>query len=86
MQQSRPLIKEEEIKEALRNFEQHLRDEGMKEATTIKDRMRGAREFASFLIGKPHHYGERMKDKLWAFGSFAILRILTNLSTGFWGT
>jgi len=59
-----PIISDETlIKEALRGFEQHLRDLQMTE-NTIKDRMRGAREFACFLVGKPHSFREQIKDRI----------------------
>ncbi|TAJ22793.1 MAG: hypothetical protein EPO64_12790 [Nitrospirae bacterium] len=49
---------EEFISQTLRKFEQHLRNEKMTEGT-IRQRMRGAREFARFLTDRPHRYRER---------------------------
>lgn len=31
---------------------------------TITDRMKGAREFARFVVGEAHLYGERTKDTI----------------------
>ncbi len=50
------------ISEALKEFEQHLKKEGIEGARD--QRMRGAREFAVFLIGRPHHKGERTKGRI----------------------
>ena len=52
----KPLF-EEFISQALKKFEQHLREERMKEGT-ITQRMRGAREFGRFLTDRPHRYRE----------------------------
>ena len=48
---------EQFIKHSLKDFEVHLGMEGMTEKT-ITERMKGAREFALFLVGRPHRYGE----------------------------
>ena len=54
---------EEFLAEALKKFENHLKSEGLvKEA--IDHRMRGAREFAVFLLGRPHRKGERTKGTI----------------------
>ncbi|MBM4121541.1 MAG: hypothetical protein FJ249_02980 [Nitrospira sp.] len=49
---------EEFISQTLRKFEQHLRNEKMTEGT-IRQRMRGATEFARFITDRPHRYRER---------------------------
>jgi len=46
------------IGQALKDFESRLANEGMAK-TTIGQRIRGAREFARYLIGDAHRYGER---------------------------
>jgi hypothetical protein len=51
------------LDEALKEFETHLRNEGIQEATR-EQRMRGAREFAVFLLGRPHRKGEVTKGKI----------------------
>ena len=54
---------EEFMGQALEKFEQHLRDEKLKEEP-MEQRMRGAREFAVFLLGRPHRKGERTKGRI----------------------
>ena len=49
--------------QALEKFELHLRDEKIKEEP-LQQRMRGAREFAVFLLGRPHRKGERTKGRI----------------------
>ncbi len=48
------------LEESLKGFEQHLRNENLK-AGPIEHRMRGARQFARFLTGRPHQKGKRTK-------------------------
>ena len=50
------------LDEALKEFETHLRNEGIQGAR--EQRMRGAREFAVFLLGRPHRKGEVTKGKM----------------------
>ncbi len=50
------------LDEALKEFELHLRSEGIKGSR--EQRMRGAREFAVFLLGRPHRKGEVTKGKI----------------------
>jgi transcriptional regulator with XRE-family HTH domain len=50
------------IQESLSAFEQHLRAEGI--AGALEDRMRGAREFALLLLGRPHKRGQRTKGSI----------------------
>ena len=54
---------EEFMGQALEKFEQHLHDEEIKKEP-LEQRMRGAREFAVFLLGRPHRKGERTKGKV----------------------
>ena len=54
---------DEFLEHSLRGFEQHLQSERMKPAS-IEQQMRGAREFATYLIGRPHRYRQRTKGKL----------------------
>ena len=54
---------EEFMGQALEKFEQHLRDEKLNEEP-MEQRMRGAREFAVFLLGRPHRKGERTKGRI----------------------
>lgn len=54
---------EEFMGQALEKFELHLRDEKIKEEP-LQQRMRGAREFAVFLLGRPHRKGERTKGRI----------------------
>lgn len=51
------------ISQALKDFEKHLKAQKMSD-TTIRERMKGAREFARFLVNEPHLYGERTKDTI----------------------
>lgn len=51
------------LKSALKEFEGHLRREGLKEGP-IDHRMRGAREFAVFLLGRPHQKYEVTKGQI----------------------
>jgi hypothetical protein len=51
------------LKQALKDFEQHLKAENLREGP-IDQRMRGAREFTSFLLGQPHRKHERLKGRL----------------------
>jgi hypothetical protein len=50
------------LEDALKEFEQHLQRERL-EAGPIKARMRGARQFARLLIGRPHRKHERTKER-----------------------
>jgi hypothetical protein len=54
---------EEFMGQALEKFEQHLSDELIKKEP-MEQRMRGAREFAVFLLGRPHRKGERTKGRI----------------------
>ena len=54
---------EEFMGQALEKFEQHLRNEGIKQ-NPLEQRMRGAREFAVFLLGRGHRKGERTKGRI----------------------
>jgi hypothetical protein len=54
---------EEFLEQSLRGFEQHLQGEHMK-PSSIEQQMRGAREFATFLIGRPHRYRQKTKGKI----------------------
>ena len=49
------------VADALKDFEQHLRTIGINGARD--QRMRGAREFARFLVGRPHQKGEVTKGR-----------------------
>jgi|GraSoiStandDraft_16_1057320.scaffolds.fasta_scaffold2876649_2 hypothetical protein len=49
------------IEEALKEFEQHLRTIGMTGAR--EHRMRGARQFARFLVGRPTVKHEVVKGR-----------------------
>ncbi len=51
------------LREALKGFEKHLKSQGLKE-NPIDHRMRGAREFARFLIGRPHQKWEQTKGTI----------------------
>lgn len=51
------------ISQALKDFETHLKQQKMTD-NTITDRMKGAREFARFVVGEAHLYGERTKDTI----------------------
>ena len=51
------------LSQSLKDFEAHLMKIGM-ERSTIVQRMRGAREFARFLAGKPHDYNEQTKGTI----------------------
>ena len=53
---------EEWISEMLKEFESHLAREAIEGAR--EQRMRGAREFARLLIGRPHRKGERTKGTI----------------------
>ncbi len=53
---------EQFITDQLKHFEQHLIQEQILGARD--QRMRGAREFAVFLVGKPHRKGERTKGTI----------------------
>src|SRR6266545_4856268 len=49
--------------QALEKFELHLKNEGIKQ-NPLEQRMRGAREFAVFLLGRGHRKGERTKGRI----------------------
>jgi hypothetical protein len=49
--------------QALEKFEQHLKNEEIKKGP-MEQRMRGAREFAVFLLGRGHRKGERTKGRI----------------------
>ena len=46
----------------LKEFESHLKQAGL--TGSIEQRMKGAREFAVFLLGRPHQKGERTKGTI----------------------
>jgi hypothetical protein len=50
------------LDETLKEFELHLKSEGIQGAR--EQRPRGAREFAVFLLGRPHRKGEVTKGKI----------------------
>ncbi|MBH0199052.1 MAG: helix-turn-helix domain-containing protein, partial [Nitrospira sp.] len=50
------------IEESLKGFARHLEDEEIKGA--FEQRMRGAREFALYLLGRPHKKGQRTKGTI----------------------
>jgi len=52
----------QELEQALRDFQAHLRSVEMKESAQ-EHRMRGAREFARFLLGRPHELREVTKGR-----------------------
>jgi len=54
---------EEFMGQALEKFEQHLMNEEIKKEP-LEQRMRGAREFAVFLLGRGHRKGERTKGRI----------------------
>ncbi|MCA9466878.1 MAG: hypothetical protein KC643_15745 [Nitrospira sp.] len=51
------------ISNCLNGFEGHLRNLGMSDSTIV-ERMKGAREFARFLVGDPHAFNERTKGTI----------------------
>jgi len=51
------------ISKCLLDFQKHLEKNKTKEGT-IEQRMRGAREFARFLVGEPHAFNERTKGTI----------------------
>ena len=51
------------VQDTLQSFEDHLRSEGMT-TNTITDRMKGAREFARYIVGRPHRKNERTKGTI----------------------
>lgn len=51
------------VSKSLKDFQNHLKSLGMKE-DTIKQRMRGATEFAKYLVGEPHKYNEQTKGTI----------------------
>lgn len=51
------------ISNCLNGFEAHLRVLGMSEST-ITERMKGAREFARFIVDDPHAFKERTKGTI----------------------
>jgi hypothetical protein len=50
------------LDDALKGFELHLKAERIQGSR--EQRMRGAREFALFLLGRPHRKGEVTKGKI----------------------
>lgn len=50
------------VQESLKGFEQHLEAEEIRGAAD--QRMRGAREFALYLLGRPHKKGQRTKGTI----------------------
>lgn len=51
------------IGNSLEDFRKHLNQIGMKDST-IDQRMRGATEFARYLIGDPHEFNEQTKGTM----------------------
>ncbi len=51
------------VSQSLKDFEEHLKNQKLADST-ILERMKGAREFARFLVDEPHMYGERTKDTI----------------------
>ena len=54
---------DEFIEARLKGFEEHLQSERLK-PSSIDQRMRGAREFATYLIGRPHRFRQQTKGKI----------------------
>jgi hypothetical protein len=54
---------EEFLEQSLKGFEEHLHGERMK-PSSIEQQMRGAREFAIYLIGRPHRYRQKTKGRI----------------------
>jgi len=54
---------DEFIEERLKGFEEHLQSERLR-PSSIEQRMRGAREFATYLIGRPHRFRQQTKGKI----------------------
>ena len=54
---------DEFIEERLKGFEEHLQRERLR-PSSIEQRMRGAREFATYLIGRPHRFRQQTKGKI----------------------
>jgi hypothetical protein len=54
---------EQFIEQNLKDFENHLKAEQLKDGP-IDVRMRGAREFARYLLGRPHQKNERTKGTI----------------------
>ena len=50
------------VEDSLKGFAQHLENEDIKGA--FDQRMRGAREFALYLLGRPHKKGQRTKGSI----------------------
>ncbi|HEY3198332.1 MAG TPA: hypothetical protein VGJ57_09980 [Nitrospirales bacterium] len=51
------------IEERPKGFEEHLESERLR-PSSIEQRMRGAREFATYLIGRPHRFRQQTKGKI----------------------
>ena len=54
---------DEFIEQRLKGFEEHLQSERLR-PSSIEQRMRGAREFATYLIGRPHRFRQQTKGKI----------------------
>ena len=54
---------DEFIEARLKGFEERLQSECLK-PSSIDQRMRGAREFATYLIGRPHRFRQQTKGKI----------------------
>ena len=54
---------DEFIEERLKGFEEHLQSERLR-PSSIEQRMRGAREFGTYLIGRPHRFRQQTKGKI----------------------
>ena len=57
-------LSKEFLSRQLHEFEMHLENIGMARKTTIPQRMRGATEFARFLLNDPHAFNERTKGTI----------------------
>lgn len=57
---------EQFMEQALKDFEQHLKNQGLKSGPNgpVEQRVRGAREFALFLLGRPHQKREVTKGRI----------------------
>ena len=52
------------ISQTLVDFESYLRHQLKMSGNTITERMKGAREFARFLVGDPHEFKEQTKGSI----------------------
>jgi len=49
--------------QSFKEFEEQLKNQKMA-GITIRERIKGAREFGSFLVNEPHLHRERTKDTI----------------------